>query len=123
MGVIGRLFGAIFGFIGGIFGAIFGIFRRRPQGASPEKPQPKETAFFLDPEEAKSIGRKSESPSEPSVAPTEAQSVAKPEAVVTKPAPTPTLVFSSGSPDLRNRRRPGPNMNSFLDMAKQIRRA
>ncbi|WAS04329.1 hypothetical protein LQF76_09825 [Gloeomargaritales cyanobacterium VI4D9] len=120
MGVIGRLFGAVFGFIGGIFGAIFGIFRRRPQGESPKK---QETAFFLDPEEAKSLGRESESRSATPVASTEAKSVAKPEAVVAKPAPTPTLVFSSGSPDLRNRRRPGPNMSSFLDMAKQIRRA
>ena len=120
MGLIGRLFGAIFSFIGGIFGAIFGIFRRRPQGESPKK---QEKAFFLDPEEAKSIGRKSESPQETPVAPTEAKSEAKPEAVVTKPTPMPTMVFSSGSPDLRNRRRPGPNMNSFLDMAKQIRRA
>ncbi|WP_448380380.1 hypothetical protein [Gloeomargarita sp.] len=112
MGFIGRLFGAIFGFIGGIFRAIFGIFRRQPQSTANQ-------AFFLDPEEAKTLGRPSESSREtPTVSPT-----AKPEPVTTQPASVPTVVFGSGSPDLRNRRRPGPNMSLFLDMAKQIRRA
>jgi hypothetical protein len=111
MGFIGRLFGTIFGFIGGILGAILGIFRRRPQTQS--------QTFFLDPEEAKTLGRPAASSQE---TPT-ASSTAKPEPVVTQPTPAPTVVFSSGSPDLRNRRRPGPNMSLFLDMAKQIRRA
>jgi hypothetical protein len=116
MGLFKRLFGligAIFGLIGGILGAIFRIFRRRPQTESAQ-----ETAFFLDPQEAKSLGRQNESPPV-----TEPQAIdPKPEPVLVKPAATPTMVFSSGSPDLRNRRRPGPNMSSFLDMAKQIRR-
>lgn len=116
MGLFKRLFGligAIFGLIGGIFGAIFSIFRRRPQTESAQ-----ETAFFLNQEDAKSLGRQNESPPV-----TEPRMVApKPEPVLVKPAATPTMVFSSGSPDLSNRRRPGPNMNSFLDMAKQMRR-
>ncbi len=109
MGIFKRLFGLI----GAIFGAIFSIFRRRPQTESAQ-----ETAFFLDQEDAKSLGRQNESSpvAEPRVV------APKPEPVLVKPAVTPTMVFSSGSPDLRNRRRPGPNMNSFLDMAKQIRR-
>ena len=114
MGFIGRLFGAIFGFVGGIFRAIFGIFRRRPQAESTAN-----QAFFLDPEEAKTLGRPAASSQE---TPT-ASSTAKPEPVVTQPAPAPAVEFRSGSPDLRNRRRPGPNMSLFLDMAKQIRRA
>jgi hypothetical protein len=114
MGFIGRLFGAIFGFIGGILGAILGIFRRRPQAESTAN-----QAFFLDPEEAKTLGRSSPSARQTPTASTTATS----EPVVTQPTPAPTVVFSSGSPDLRNRRRPGPNMSLFLDMAKQIRRA
>ncbi|MEN9213724.1 MAG: hypothetical protein Q6K12_00625 [Gloeomargarita sp. DG_1_6_bins_138] len=117
MGFIQRLFGAIFGFIGGIFGAIFGIFRRRPAAAP--RPERQATTFFLDPEDAKSVGRQNE----PARSQEPVAVAAQPEPAVVKPAPTPTVTFSSGSPDLRNRRRPGPNMNAFLDMAKQIRRA
>ncbi|APB34962.1 hypothetical protein GlitD10_2621 [Gloeomargarita lithophora Alchichica-D10] len=106
MGLIKRLFGligAIFGFIGGIFGAIFGIFRRRPQTESSL-----EVSFFLDPDDAKSVGRQNEP--------------ARPEAKLNTAAARVAMAFNSGSPDLSNRRRPGPNMNAFLDMAKQVRR-
>ncbi|MBF2098755.1 MAG: hypothetical protein IGQ88_10315 [Gloeomargaritaceae cyanobacterium C42_A2020_066] len=128
MGFVKTIFGGIFGFLGALLGlflavprAILGLFSRKgeaPVAKAPPVSKKESSTFYLAPEDASSLGRRDET----------GQTAPAPVAAAT-PAPTPTasvpksqMAFSSGSPDLSNRRRPGANMTGFMDMARQIRR-
>lgn len=121
------------GFIGGLFAGLFGIFGNLFG---------KKEEFFLDLDDAKGEGKTETAPAKqaevkvaPAAAPaqkTEAKKEAAPKAkkvekavpAVTpvakaKPATTPvvpTNVIASTAP----RRRPGPSLNQFKDMARQM---
>lgn len=110
-----NLIGRLLSLVGQLLGAILTVLLVRPVQLllrlfRPGQPGQDQT-FFLDPEEAKSLGRRSESPALTTPQPT---GVASSAAAST---PTVTLVGTG------ERRRPGPNMRMYLEMAKQLRRA
>ncbi|HEY9761993.1 MAG TPA: hypothetical protein V6D07_05680 [Trichocoleus sp.] len=133
MGLIKNIFGAIFGVIGGVFGAIAGIF-----GIG------KKSEFFLElddsgkgapaiepakPETAKSADKVVPAAIEKGATVKPAAAAKKPEpakpvaAPVTAPA---TAAFASEylvNPNLSSntRRRPGPSLSPFLDLARQVK--
>lgn len=156
MGVIKKLFGALFSFLGSIF-KIFNIFKKSEyfleadaaqsgggaNKASDEKPAPTVTTATAAAKPATatstelaasttSAAAKSKA-SEPAKAkPTPAPSAPAPAAAAptpAKPAPTPQpagpkvfapdYLISPGSTG--GRRRPGPSLSPFMDMAKQVK--
>lgn len=126
MGLIKTIFGAIFGIIGGIFKAIGGLV-----GLG------KKSEFYLELDDSNSG---SPSPELPKVAPqvekpavtqesAPVSAAAKPEMVTPAPVPvkpvpavgnfaTDYLVAPSSA---ASRRRPGPSLSLFIDMAKQVK--
>jgi hypothetical protein len=136
MGLIKSIFGAIFGLIGGIFKTVGGLV-----GLG------KKSEFFLEADEAteaslpaadpvpaaKTEVKAAEAPAA-TKAPTESKTAAKSKtAVKSAPAPTPVAAavaepvptgFAStylNSPSTAGRRRPGPSLSPFRDMAKQVK--
>lgn len=123
MAILKKLFSALFGFLGGLLGL------------------GKKSGYYLELDEAKSVGQapavaKAESPApEATVAPPESTpAVAKIEAPVANPLnlPAPTVTTNpeplTAAPETPvvpffqfARRRPGANMKSFLDLAKQVK--
>jgi hypothetical protein len=115
------------GFIGGLFAGLFGIFGNLFS---------KKEEFFLDLDDAKGEGKTADAPaSAPATTPvakTEVKKEAAPKAKkVEKAAPAttpvakaksattpvvPANVIASNAP----RRRPGPSLNQFKDMARQM---
>ncbi|MCS6781866.1 MAG: hypothetical protein RMI89_00800 [Gloeomargarita sp. SKYBB_i_bin120] len=110
----------LFSWIGQLLGAIFTILIVRPVAAVVglfRRGQPREDrTFFLDPEEAKSLGRRSESPA---VEASKSQPAVPASPVISMSTTTATSTTGVST----DRRRPGPNMKMYLDMAKQLRRA
>lgn len=127
MGLIKSIFGAIFGLIGGIFKAIGGLV-----GLG------KKSEFFLEADDDDSDSLPA-APAAPQVQPAAAQAepvaaapAKAPEKAPEKaPAPTapvepvPTAFAStyltSVGTTMPRRRRPGPSLSPFLDMAKQVK--
>lgn len=118
-GLIKKLFSGIFTFIGKVLG--FGGKTEQLPAAKPDvEPAPTPAAqpqtFFLEPEEAR--GYQSSNGRTASATPAAtAASLNLPEPKVTQTA------NSSGDPAYAQfaRRRPGANMNAFLEMAKQVK--
>ena len=139
MGLIKNIFGAILGVIGGVLKAIFGIFgigkqseyyleaddadggskpQEQPQAAV-KKEKPAAPSQASTPAPAKAT--KSQAPAEkakPKAAP-----VAQPVPVQPKPEPvgnfaTDYLIVPSST---SGRRRPGPSLSSFKDLAKDMK--
>ncbi|MEN9208036.1 MAG: hypothetical protein Q6L50_02480 [Gloeomargarita sp. GMQP_bins_120] len=119
--VINRLLyivGRLFAWVGQVLGAILTILLVRPLGLVVRLFRPgqsgQDQTFFLDPEEAKSLGKRSESP---------VATPQSPAAIATSPVMA-SATSAAGTPAVTGeRRRPGPNMRLYLDMAKQMRRA
>ncbi|WOD37687.1 hypothetical protein [Nodosilinea sp. E11] len=134
MGLIKSIFGTIFGLLGGIFKAVAGLV----SGG-------KKSEFFLELEEAVSDSLPSADPApaakaEPVAAapakaatktPAKTQAPAAPAAPALAPvattaiAPAPTGFASnyltSVGTAMPRRRRPGPSLSPFMDMAKQVK--
>ncbi len=136
MGLIKSIFGAVFGLIGGIFKTIGGLV-----GLG------KKSEFYLEINEAGSDSKPeaavapaakpvAAAPTEPTPAPVAAApAMAAPAptpvvaAVMAKPAqatgPLPSFaadyVATPGATALPRRRRPGPSMSPFMDMAKTVK--
>lgn len=136
MGFINKLFGGLFAFLGAIFGGLsklLGIGKKSeyfleadaskevkekpaktpaPAKASAKAPAAAKTAKAAPAPAASQNGKVA--------APAPAVAAAKPVAPA-EPLPqtfAPNFLISSGS---NSRRRPGPSLNPFLDMAKQIK--
>lgn len=127
MGLIKNIFGAIFGLIGGLLGAITGVFKKG-----------KKSEFFLELDEAASdaqqailetasnavdkvLPAKSEKAAAAKPAVAEAPAPAKPAPV--KPA-VPVGNFATDylvTPNASSRRRPGPSLSPFRDLARQVK--
>ncbi|MCS7031165.1 MAG: hypothetical protein NZL92_06500 [Gloeomargarita sp. SKYG116] len=113
--------GRLFTWIGQLLGAIFTVLLVRPVAAvlglfGRRSGQPREDkTFFLDPEEAKSLGKRSESPAVTAPSPQPAMTASPVVSMSTTATPAASVNT--------NRRRPGPNMSMYLEMAKQMRRA
>ncbi|MEA5576242.1 hypothetical protein [Anabaena sp. UHCC 0451] len=113
-GFIKNLIGGIFGFIGGLFGKKDEYYLELKEEAGDTKPAPAE---------AKSVATAAKvEPIKPAAAKVEPAKVSKPtpakptEATETNFATKYLMTESSAG-----RRRPGANMNSFLDMASQVK--
>ncbi len=120
MGLIKNIVGAIFGVIGGIFKAVFGIF-----GIG------KKSEYFLEaddadsgnaPQEKLQATAKAEKPAVQESAPAPAPA---PKPVPIQPKPEPVGNFATdylNAPSAnRGRRRPGPSLSPFKDLAKDMK--
>jgi len=135
MGFISKLFGGIFALLGGIFGGVFKLF-----GLG------KKSEYFLEADAATSAPApakapvpakmtKAETKTETPAPKPEAPAAASTNGKVEKPAPTVAAAtpVAAAEPQIKNfatnystngtssRRRPGPSLNPFLDMAKQMK--
>ncbi|HEY9881538.1 MAG TPA: hypothetical protein V6D29_24000 [Leptolyngbyaceae cyanobacterium] len=135
MGLIKNIFGAIFGVIGGVFGAIAGILGiGKKSEFFLELDESKGEAPAIEPvktETAKSADKVVPAAIEKGATVKPAAATKKPEpakpaaAPVAAPAPA-TAAFASEylvNPSLSNnsRRRPGPSLSPFLDLARQVK--
>jgi hypothetical protein len=127
MGIIKKIFGGIFSFLGGIL-KIFGIGKSdyymeadnmAPSApAAPPAPKPEPTPAKADPP-----AKAEASAPKPAPAPQPAASVPQPAST---PAPAPALMETFAPKFLTptsngKRRRPGPSLGSFMDMARQVK--
>jgi predicted lipid-binding transport protein (Tim44 family) len=127
MGLVKTIFGTIFGLIGGIFSAIGGLV-----GLG------KKSEFYMELDESSGGSQPAIAPSAPApaakaepalaatpaAAPTQSQEPKAPAAAVAPAGPAPTGFASnyltSVGTSLPRRRRPGPSLSPFRDMAKQV---
>jgi len=126
MGLIKTIFGGIFGLIGGIFKGILGVF-----GIG------KKSEFYMELDEAatptdsvptpapkvESAVETASAPVAPAPKPASTPSPAAP-AVSTAPAPPlPSFAanYLGATPGALKRRRPGPSLSPFRDLAKQVK--
>jgi predicted lipid-binding transport protein (Tim44 family) len=138
MGLIKSIFGTIFGLFGSIFktiGGLVGLGKKsefflelnesdgnstsEPAEAKPAEAQPAKAE--AKPAEAKPAAAKA-APA-PQAKPAAAQSAPKPPMA---PMPKPPAVTSFAAeymsgPTMPRRRRPGPSLSPFMDMAKQVK--
>ena len=141
MGLIKSIFGTIFGLLGGIFKTVSGLvglgkksefFMELDESDSSAQP----AAALTAPAEVKSAAPAKAVTPAPAKAPAKASAKAAPKApakaapapapVATAPAePAPTAFASTYlttvGTSLPRRRRPGPSLSPFLDMAKQVK--
>ena len=130
MGFIKNLIGGIISFLAGIF-KIFNVFKK--------------SEYFIEAEDAKSVKTPAPAKSAPAAPkPAQAESlngkVAQPSTTVATAEPLQGKALASVAPqssqpapvlfapnyqvsvnNVNSRRRPGPSMNRFLDMAKQVK--
>ncbi|NJL47662.1 MAG: hypothetical protein HC929_09470 [Leptolyngbyaceae cyanobacterium SM2_5_2] len=123
------MFGTIFGLIGGIFKAIGGLV-----GLG------KKSEFYLELDEADSGSKSQVTPAVQPVAAVSAEPVAAAPALASPPAPVvaapvakpaqpagpvpsfaANYVATPGVTGLTRRRRPGPSLSPFMDMAKTVK--
>lgn len=141
MGLIKNIFGAIFGVIGGIFKTIFGIFGlgkkseyylEADDADSGNKPQEQPQAAVKENQSAAAPAAKESSPAPAPATKTEASAPeAKPESapslkpVPVEPKPEPVGNFATeylNAPSANmGRRRPGPSLSPFKDLAKDMK--
>jgi hypothetical protein len=137
MGFIKTIFGSIFGLIGGLFKAIVGIFgigkksefyleADDADGGSSPAVAPQDVAPPATPKSATEPAAVTPAASTPAAAPAPAQPEAPVAAVAPAPAkPEPVGNFATdylnGSSGTMTRRRPGPSLSPFKDMAKQVK--
>ncbi|TAE61664.1 MAG: hypothetical protein EAZ76_10985 [Nostocales cyanobacterium] len=123
-GFIKKLIGGIFGFLGGLFGKKneFYLELKEEAGETAAAPAPAPKAEPATVTTAEPVKAEKAQPAK-----VEKAKPAKPEpvkAAKAEPAPAaettfaPKYLLSTGS---SSRRRPGANMNSFLDMARQVK--
>ncbi|WP_035987324.1 hypothetical protein [Leptolyngbya sp. KIOST-1] len=137
MGLIKAIFGAIFGLIGGIFktvGGLVGLGKKSEffmeldevdsgsqPAIAPSEPAPAAKAVEAAPAKASSQATKTAAPA----AKAPAQKEAKAPAPATPAGPVPTgfatNYLTSVGTALPRRRRPGPSLSPFMDMAKQVK--
>jgi len=135
MGFISKLFGGLFALLGAVFG---GLFKLVGLG--------KKSEYFLEADAAKGTASEAKAPAPQKpvaapkpkpqpAAPAPALAAASTNGKVENPAPAVAAAtpVATAEPQVKNfapnfsmngtssRRRPGPSMNPFLDMAKQIR--
>ena len=122
MGLIKSIFGAIFGLIGGIFKTVGGLV-----GLG------KKSEFFLEADDAAEASLPAAAPAAPAPAAKAAPAPAAAPAATNAPAPAPVAAAPTGpaptgfastylnSPTMTSRRRPGPSLSPFRDMAKQVK--
>lgn len=122
MGLIKKIFGAIFGVIKAIFG-IFGLGKKseyylEADDAEPSKPQAQPPAVQDEKPAAAAKAGASTAKAEPQAAPA-------PKPVPVQPKPEPVGNFSTDylmAPAAnRGRRRPGPSLSPFKDLAKDMK--
>ncbi|MDX2215863.1 MAG: hypothetical protein SFY66_21545 [Oculatellaceae cyanobacterium bins.114] len=130
MGVIQKLIGGIFAFLGGFIKGVLGLvgigkkseYFLELEDSSP-KPEIKASAPAAKPEPVKAEPVKAVATPQPVVAePVKTESSNGKAPAASAPAAPPTfapnfLTTTSGN----SRRRPGPSLNRFMDMAKQVK--
>lgn len=120
-GFIKKLIGGIFGFIGGIFGKKEDYYLELKEETGQGTVKTESLEFKVTPTESNPIQGTKQPTVNPdqttiSKTPTPKKEPVKAEAVATTFAPTYLMPKSSNG-----RRRPGANMNSFLDMAGKVK--
>ena len=142
MGLIKSIFGAIFGLIGGIFKTVGGLvglgkksefFMELDEADSSSQPA---IAPSAPASAAKAEPAAAAKPPAPAKTKTSAKTQTKPPAKEETKAPAPAMAAASAEPAptgfasnyltsvgtaLPRRRRPGPSLSPFLDMAKQVK--
>ena len=130
MGLIKSIFGAIFGLIGGIFKAISGLvglvnkseFYMEIDEAAAGSP-PAVVASAPAPVKVEPTAKAEPVTAAPAKAPAKTAPATAPVAVAAAPVPTgfASNYLTSVGTTMPSRRRPGPSLSPFRDMAKQVK--
>ncbi|MGD1861550.1 MAG: hypothetical protein ACFB0E_16475 [Leptolyngbyaceae cyanobacterium] len=121
MGLIKKIFGGIFGLIGGIFGAIgkvFGFGKKDDASIQQDAAAPVTVTDAAD--ESLQAAKGSFKEQIPAAPPAAEQQAAAVEAEMPKIPNFATDYFVNPEVNFSPRRRPGPSLSSFKEMAKQV---
>ncbi|MBK1987844.1 hypothetical protein A0J48_009880 [Sphaerospermopsis aphanizomenoides BCCUSP55] len=120
-GFIKNLIAGIFGFITGLFGKKDGYYLELKEEATPTKPAAAKPEVATAPTSVAAPKAAAKAPTankvEPAKAPAAKAEPAKPQVPTETNFATKYLMPSSSN----SRRRPGANMNTYLDMARQVK--